>query len=201
MNGLLLSFDDHFIKPWFAWRRWFEQHKVFATFFLSNLHELTNDHWEMLKAMESDGHEIGLHTTNHTRAGVPRGGQEWRAFFQEEILNGLSLMEEKGLRCPNHFSYPWGNHSTLSDGVLCQHFKSLRIGGRGIYEKLPQIWGALNFGKAAKEPFCGHEPLVLTARERIVCFFMHLPIEHRLEFLAAQAQKHHIPFLRLGELI
>ena len=210
--SILLSFDDSWVDAWHEWMPYFEEHGVKATFYISNMEELTDTHWGKLKHMHFLGHTIGHHGFRHLRPGAvgqnhPKCPAEsamenFGDFIEQEIRPGFEAMAQHDIPC-SHYSYPYGNRHEESDTYLLQQFKTLRVGGRGIYlpGEVPQIYSAYNFGKQVDKEFCGHEPLLhIAAQERShVCFYMHDPVERRIKWLVEHAEVAGMKFATIEE--
>lgn len=215
--GILLSFDDTSVSAWHLYLPFFDGFNIHATFYVSQMGSLSELEWHYLLNMQDAGHVIGHHGFRHRRAGevgVPRDPgnlrlrdepifKTWEEFVKADIDPGIAMLEEHGLRC-QHYSYPYGNHSNMSDKKLSAVFRTLRIGGRCFYNdnKIPRIYAAANFGKYPDRKLCGHEGLLELAGKNsgVVCFYMHEPVKHRLEYLGKVAQKYSLKFYTAGDI-
>ena len=210
--SVVLSFDDSWVDAWHDWMPYFEEHGVRATFYISNMEELTDTHWGKLKHMHFLGHTIGHHGFRHLRPGavgkvhpkcpIESAMKDFAEFIEIDIKPGAEAMHQHDIPCL-HYSYPYGNRHEESDTQLLGLFKTLRIGGRGIYEpgKVPRIHSAYNFGKRSDKRFCGHEALLyVAAKDRShVCFYMHDPVEHRIKWLVEHAKATDMKFATIEE--
>ena len=193
---IILSFDDIFIDDWNAHREYFKRKGIRANFFVCSLDSYTDEQWQKLVDLKNDGHAIAFHGYDHLRAGTET---EYTidAFIEKEIMRGILKMNAYGLT-PRHYSYPWGNRSNLSDYRLLKIFKTLKVGGGGVYlPPLPRIYGALNFGKGKGIPHVG---ALNAAIDGIVCLYMHKVMVERLDFLAEFASRNGIEFKTLDDM-
>lgn len=187
--AVFLSFDDCHIKEWYSCIPIFEKHGIRATFYLSYFTDIDGSDWKLIRELKSFGHSIAYHGFNHIRAGEMIDGIGCVPYLKREVYPGLRALSNNGLDSVMHFAYPRGNRSPKSDQCLLTLFKTLRIGGREIHNpesiRKAKILRALNFGKFPERKFCGHEALLKLAAKnnKIICFYMHEPVEHRLRYM------------------
>jgi peptidoglycan/xylan/chitin deacetylase (PgdA/CDA1 family) len=89
--------------------------------------------WEMVREMNDSGlMTVGAHTHTHP---------DLRGLNEDEIRKELEISDELieariGVR-PQHFAYPWGYWSEISDGPVRQRYSSAALGSR-----LPRVHAA-----------------------------------------------------------
>lgn len=116
-GGIAISFDDHFIREWYALRPLFQQYDARVTFFITCPDSLNAEEVAMLKQLEKEGHEIGFHGTVHAKstelmaAGGPKG------YIETELEPGMRHMAAAGFN-PTSYAHPGGNHNDRVDSVL-----------------------------------------------------------------------------------
>jgi len=184
--GIILCFDDYHVKEWYE----FLPSDAKATFYISNHDKLTTKDWDMLKELQDLGSLIGHHGFNHRRAGTvhlpvddPRRAdkdndfyESWEAWLRDEIYSGFEQFKKHGFTVKD-YAYPRGNCSPQTHVLLKKVFRSLRIGGVGIYNRslFPDIFCASAFDIVPKNEYSGHEKEVIRAFEKgmVVCVHMH----------------------------
>lgn len=187
--AVFLSFDDCYVKEWHSFIPLFEKFGVRTTFYLSYFADMNDSDWKLIRELKSFGHSIAYHGFNHIRAGEMVHGVGCIPYLKREIYPGLKVLLDNGLDGVRHFAYPRGNRSPKSDQCLLTLFKTLRIGGRQIHTpesiKKTRILRAFNFGKFPERRYCGHEALLklVVKNKKIICFYMHEPVEHRLHYM------------------
>lgn len=221
---ILLGADDYYVDEWYELRPFLQNNNVTMTFYVSHLYKLTPIHFMRLKDLQDDGHTIGYHGYRHLRAGavLQQGLKEileekyktaakkedyiysslyesWSAFLKEEIECGLDIMKSYGLQV-EHYSYPFGNRTEISDEKLRPYFKTLR-GNLSCnskryftHEEVTQqyLLPGVSFGKNPEKEFSGHETAIEHAltNNLITCIFMHEPVKHRLDWLINIVKKY-----------
>jgi len=218
MSGaVLLSFDDGAnIDAWHSALPVLKEERIFAMFYVSDIPNIHTEQWDKLREIADAGHVIGHHGYKHRRAGEvfkrlddPDRRDEERftdfsKWFALEIEAASDVLAAHGF-VAEHYSYPYGNRCEESDVALLRHFKTLRMGGRGVYlpSAVPRVYGALDFGKHPESEHCGHEPLLAQAlcAGAVVSFYMHAPIESRLRSMAKTARSYDAPFLTREDVL
>ena len=66
--GFCLTFDDDYIEDWYSINDMLLLNNVKATFFVSEIYNLSPEEIDLLKELKISGHEIGSHGWNHTNA-------------------------------------------------------------------------------------------------------------------------------------
>ena len=124
-GGMCLTFDDWFVKNWFRARSLFLEHNARCTFYIARPDKLRTGQIDRLKQLAEDGHEIGFHTTNHSRITKFLRDRTLADYLRVEIDAGLAMMKFIGFR-PVTFSYPYHRRTDESDAELLKRFKILR---------------------------------------------------------------------------
>jgi peptidoglycan/xylan/chitin deacetylase (PgdA/CDA1 family) len=124
--GIAISFDDHFIKEWYALRPLFQKYGAKATFFITCPDSLSADEISQLRQLEKDGHEIGYHSTTHGKSTELIAAVGPAKYAELELKPGLGYMAAAGF-FPQSYAHPGGNHNDQVDSVLFANgFKILR---------------------------------------------------------------------------
>lgn len=155
--GIAISFDDHFIKDWYALRPMFEKYNAKVTFFITCPDSLNTEEILLLKQLENEGHEIGFHGTIHGRATDLIAAHGPHGYIDTELAPGLGYLAAAGFR-PTAYAHPGGNHNARVDSVLLNNgFKILRdvsisrrkVFGIPLYTIAPRImpWIYYSFDK------------------------------------------------------
>ena len=126
-NGVAISFDDKMnILSWNESIPFLLEHEIVATFYVDRWHQLTDEEISILYELEDLGHEIGIHTMNHSnyydfkeRGGTPED------YLNIEVLPAIEIAEELGFEVST-FSYPHGARDSEIDEILLEHFVALR---------------------------------------------------------------------------
>jgi len=127
-SGLCLTFDDWFVRGWHGARDLFRQYDAKATFFIAKPDKIRNRGWNRLRALQSDGHEIGCHTMTHARLTKFLTEGTFEDYIAQEILPALDILRGEGLRITS-FSYPYFKYRPMLTGLLLQHFRLVREAG------------------------------------------------------------------------
>ncbi len=64
-GGIALTFDDNYIDNLYPYLDLFDSLGVKATFYISNYNKLNDAQKSRLHELQSHGHEIAFHSTNH----------------------------------------------------------------------------------------------------------------------------------------
>ena len=124
-GGLAITFDDYSVDNWFKYVNLLDSFKVKCTFYVSNYNKLTDQQKEKLRTIQSHGHEIAFHSSNHMNFVENLQRLGFKKLMDEEVRNGLDLMNKDGFY-PQTFAYPYGAHNLLMDKALLKRFKSIR---------------------------------------------------------------------------
>lgn len=120
-----LTFDDASVENWDRYLPLLDSLDIKATFYISKYHTFTAQKKKLLKKIESRGHEIAFHTTNHpdlVKEVAKNGMAQTEA---NEINKDLEMMKGDGYNITN-FAYPYGSHTTQLNTCLLRKFKSVR---------------------------------------------------------------------------
>ena len=128
MNGtLVITLDDQSHLPsWWSYRDQFNEHGLRLTMFIDRSYHLNETEWYWLQAFQEDGHEIGIHSQNHTRMrDILEDGKLIERYIEIEVLPEIETFESHGIH-PTAFAYPSGDRSKKTDAALLEHFQILR---------------------------------------------------------------------------
>ena len=126
-NGVAISFDDKMnIISWNDSIPFLSEHEIIATFYVDRWHKLTDEEISILHDLEDLGHEIGIHTMNHSNYyDFKEAGGTPEDYLNIEVLPAIKIAEDLGFEVST-FSYPHGARDTEIDEVLLEHFVVLR---------------------------------------------------------------------------
>ena len=125
--GVVITFDDNYVDNWTEYLPMLDSAGVRATFYICKYNRFTADQKAKLKLIQSHGHEIAFHSTNHYNMMdyVYKHKHTMEEWIKREIEDGLKMMNYDGFY-PQTFAYPAGAHNGLSDKMLQRYFKSVR---------------------------------------------------------------------------
>jgi len=125
--GIALTFDDDKIDNWFTYLPLLDSTNTKVTFYICKYNRFTAEQKRKLAVIQSHGHEIAFHTTNHYNMEeyVYKSKHTLEELMHCEIVAGLKLMNNDGF-FPVTFAYPYGAHNGLFDKTLMRYFKSVR---------------------------------------------------------------------------
>lgn len=193
--AVFLSFDDIYID---AWYERFINSGIKVTFNPTNLEDITDMGWERLRELEATGHTIGFHGVHHLRAGEGIRERGIKKFLEYEILPGLQIYEERGLKRPQHYVYPRGNRTPDSDAALLAHFRTIRAGGVRAYA--PEELRRESVIQAANWRLPHNSLIEKAVRIQGAAFvYLHVPLENRIADLLS-FEKKGITFYPMGAL-
>jgi peptidoglycan/xylan/chitin deacetylase (PgdA/CDA1 family) len=135
--GVVITFDDNYVDNWMEYLPMLDSAGVRATFYICRYNRLTADQKNDLKTIQSHGHEIAFHTTNHYNMMdyVYKEKHTIDELMKKEIEDGLKMMNRDGF-FPTTFAYPAGAHNGLFDKMLKRYFKSVRaLNGTNDFSK------------------------------------------------------------------
>lgn len=135
--GIALTFDDDRVDNWFKYLPYLDSANVKATFYVCKYNRLTSAQKNKLTIIQSHGHEIAFHSTNHYNMldYVYKYKHTTDELMLNEIECGLKMMNEDGFY-PTTFAYPYGAHNGLYDKMLMRYFKSVRaLNGTNDFSK------------------------------------------------------------------
>ena len=135
--GIALTFDDDRVDNWFKYLPYLDSADVKATFYVCKYNRFTAAQKQKLAVIQSHGHEIAFHSTNHYNMMdyVYKYKHTVDELMQNEIESGLKMMNKDGFY-PTTFAYPYGAHNGLYDKMLMRYFKSVRaLNGTNDFSK------------------------------------------------------------------
>jgi peptidoglycan/xylan/chitin deacetylase (PgdA/CDA1 family) len=135
--GIALTFDDNRVDNWYTYLPVFDSAGAKVTFYVSNYNKLKDEQKRKLSILQSHGHEIAFHSTNHYNMEEYLYKQKHtiEELMRCEVEAGLKLMNNDGFY-PTTFAYPYGAHNGLLDKTLMRYFKSVRaLNGTQDYTK------------------------------------------------------------------
>jgi peptidoglycan-N-acetylglucosamine deacetylase len=133
--AVALTFDDSYVDDWYKMIPLLDSFNAKVTFYISNYNWLKPLQKQKLKELQSHGHEIAFHTTNHYNLDEYLKNCKIDDLLKKEVFDGLEKMRADGFNCKT-FAYPYGQHNDLLDKKLLQYFKSLRaLNGTNNYAK------------------------------------------------------------------
>jgi len=126
-NGVAISFDDKMnIISWNESIPFLSEHEIIATFYVDRWNKLTDEEISILHELQNLGHEIGIHTMNHSNYyDFKNEGGSPEDYLNIEVLPAIKIAEELGFEIST-FSYPNGARSAEIDELLLEHFVALR---------------------------------------------------------------------------
>jgi peptidoglycan/xylan/chitin deacetylase (PgdA/CDA1 family) len=125
--GIVLTFDDDKVDNWFTYLPLLDSAGAKVTFYICKYNRFTADQKRKLAIIQSHGHEIAFHTTNHYNMEdyVYKSKHTVEELMRSEVEAGLKLMNRDGFY-PKTFAYPYGAHNGVLDKALMRYFKSVR---------------------------------------------------------------------------
>ena len=135
--GIVLTFDDDRIDNWFQYLPYLDSANVKVTFYVCKYNRLSPAQKNKLAIIQSHGHEIAFHSTNHYNMldYVYKYKHTTDELMLNEIECGLKMMNKDGFY-PTAFAYPYGAHNGLYDKMLMRYFKSVRaLNGTNDFSK------------------------------------------------------------------
>ena len=125
--GIVLTFDDDRVDNWYANLAILDSVGARATFYICKYQRFTPEQKRKLAVIQSHGHEIAFHSTNHYNLMdyVYKQKHTIEEMMHNEVEAGLKAMNADGFY-PTTFAYPYGAHNGLYDKLLMRYFKSVR---------------------------------------------------------------------------
>lgn len=125
--GIALTLDDDRVDNWFRFLPLFDSVGAKLTFYISRYNRFTAAQKNKLAILQSHGHEIAFHSTNHYNMMdyVYKYHHTPEELIRCEVEGGLKQMNTDGFY-PTTFAYPYGAHNALIDKMLKRYFKSVR---------------------------------------------------------------------------
>ena len=127
LAGIAITFDDDRVDNWFQYLSFLDSANVKATFYICKYNRFTADQKQKLAIIQSHGHEIAFHSTNHHNMldYVYKYKHTVDELMKNEVADGLTQMNRDGFY-PTTFAYPYGAHNAIYDKMLMRYFKSVR---------------------------------------------------------------------------
>ena len=125
--GVVITFDDNYVDNWVEFLPMLDSAGVRATFYICRYNRFTAGQKTKLRLIQSHGHEIAFHSTNHYNMMdyVYKHKHTMKEWMKYEVEDGLNQLNSDGFY-PTTFAYPAGAHNGLSDKMLQRYFKSVR---------------------------------------------------------------------------
>lgn len=125
--GVAITFDDYAVDSWHDARQMFKEHNATATFFISNSYYLTETHYQKLRELQDDGHEMGSHTLHHKgiKGDYYNDPSLTEEYLDEEIIPSIKSLENHGLEISS-FAHPYGRYTEEYNEKLLQYFLFVR---------------------------------------------------------------------------
>jgi len=131
--GIVLTFDDSYVKNWNHMQSTFKEKGAVATFFCNRW--ASNQNWNLpdeeirlLKSFRDNGHEIAYHTSDHISTRDHKYDNEAnkaKAYLDEQIIPGVVYMRNKGFE-PTSFSYPYMSEQPAHNALIRQELPHIR---------------------------------------------------------------------------
>ena len=136
--GVILSFDDAYVKEWFDTDKVLKKYSWKATFCVCKINTLRHSEIKKLLELQKEGHEIAGHGLHHYHAEKFVKKYGIKDYFKQEINPMLKLMNFYGLTVTS-FVYPYGGRNKELDAALLEKFQIVR--GRAFCEEAPLLQG------------------------------------------------------------
>lgn len=124
-GGVVLTFDDRFVKEWLYANYILRKYDWKATFCLSQIDGIPQNELDQLKKMEYIGHEIACHGMKHLNASAYVKKNGINDYVEKEINPILGIMDQE-FHSVTSFAYPYGQRSLEIDSALFEKFQILR---------------------------------------------------------------------------
>ena len=121
----------HILQSWWNNRNIFSLYEISITFFIDRTSKLNETEWSWIESFYADGHEIGVHGSNHTSVLYHmEDGHTIESYVTNEINPEILRFNQRGI-FPTSFSYPHGHRNSDSDNLLLNHFNIVRATEKG----------------------------------------------------------------------
>jgi peptidoglycan/xylan/chitin deacetylase (PgdA/CDA1 family) len=124
-----LTFDDAYQNQWLYAVPLLQAQHMLATFYV-----ITSDSdgpyaccmsWMQLRTLQRYGHDVGSHTITH-----PYLTRISEAQARREVCGSRRDMQQKGIRDPTSFAYPFGTYDAAAERIVREcGFTNARVGG------------------------------------------------------------------------
>jgi peptidoglycan/xylan/chitin deacetylase (PgdA/CDA1 family) len=224
-GGINISFDDRSVTEWFKLKDVLLKYEVKATFFVAQFDSLNLTEIEMLRQLQTDGHEIASHGALHVMSENYIKENSYKAYLENEIDASVSAMERNGFH-PQSFAYPFGSKYWFTDFLLLKKFKVVRgveplksvdvESNDGVFHKFNnnRIVSALSIDKNSGLDSATVRNLLQRANrsKEVVLLYGHAPATQLsdsdytfdvqfLEFIFSEARRCNLKFYTTSELI
>ncbi|MEI9920689.1 MAG: polysaccharide deacetylase family protein [Bacteroidota bacterium] len=123
--GICISFDDRSIHEWSTLKPLLNSYNAHVTFFVTQFDSLTHEEIQLLKDLQSDGHEIGSHGAMHVLSETYIKEHSYNEWLEKEIDADIANLKGNGFN-PTSFAYPYGAKYWFTDHLLKQRFEIVR---------------------------------------------------------------------------
>ncbi len=129
---IVITLDDQaHLHSWWNNKHIFSQYDIPVTFYIDRTSKLNETEWSWLESFYADGHEIGVHGSNHTSVLYHiEEGYTIESYIETEVSPEILRFNERGI-FPTSFSYPHGHRNSDSDNLLLRHFDIIRATEKG----------------------------------------------------------------------
>ncbi len=134
--GVVISFDDVYVKEWFEADKVLKHYFWKATFCVCKINTLDTTELKDLHKLENEGHEIAGHGLHHYNAVKFLEKYGIKSYLEQEIDPMLDLMKKDSFKITS-FAYPDGERTTKLDSALLDRFKIIR--GRAFGDEKPTM--------------------------------------------------------------
>ena len=218
--GVVITFDDCFIKEWNDADMQLAKYKWKATFCVSNVPQITKNDFGTLKNFQLKGHEIAGHGYNHINAKEFSKKHGKKKYIETEITPLIQAFQHQGIIL-NSFAYPFGAKTQTLDSELKKHFKIIRATAGG-YKKVRNnsnfyngkpILNGIGIDTRYKHFSIKYITKVLNYAKRnnkVVIFYAHKPVTKAtanyevemktLEFICQYVRNNQMQFYTLNDL-
>lgn len=135
-GGVVLTFDDAYVKEWFEADKVLNRYSWKATFCVCKINTLDTIEINKLHILENEGHEIAGHGFHHYNAVkfIEKYGID--NYMNQEIDPMLDVMQRDSFKVTS-FAYPDGERTTKLDSALLGKFNIIR--GRAFGDEKPNL--------------------------------------------------------------
>jgi len=123
--GFSMTFDDNSIQEWYGLMPIFTEYQVKATFMVSLKYGITENELSMLRSLQDNGHEIGVHGYTHGNIVRSLKTQTISEYVNNEVLAEKRFLADNGIKAVS-FAYVEGIRNQKLDHELLKYFTKLR---------------------------------------------------------------------------
>lgn len=225
--GICLTFDDDYVDDWYNNAvPLLQEYNATATFFLCGFPYYTDQEYQELAAMQSEGDEMACHTVDHTDIIQDLANETMNQYIATEITPAIDAMDARGMH-PTDFAYPYGSYNDTTNTALEAYFNHLRIitpydvNQQWVDPTFPmasyrfnneRVLGGLELDNMMNIPMNQLEALMDTtkANNSVIIFFSHDTIESNasdyitppseLKAVLEYATENHLKFYTMNQL-